>query len=504
MFACVKKSGWREREVDEEPDQEERARPRSGSPADQHAGALVARRRSAAAAIARTRRCRHAHWCPPAKWAIRASVASSRDELGGDPAAEHDEDAVAERQQLRVLGGGDEDPDAAARAASRAAGRSRPSRRRRRRASARRASARAARVASHLPSTTFCWLPPRQRRDRRARRARTIAQPSIGAAHDRAARAGRPADEAGASRAVEAIDRGSRGRSSRARARPLAVRGHEARARRGSPARGAAERDRPAVDLDLPAGRVRAPKSASSSSLRPAPTRPARPTISPGARRRVDTSANAPRERRARGRAGTTLAGARAARPAADSLELAADHQRGSASAGRVGDRRRRRRCAPSRSTVTRSASAKTSFSRCETKIDGDACVPQPPHEPNSASTSSSVSELVGSSRISDARVDRERAGDLDHLLLVGPKPARRAATGRRRARAGRAPRARGGACRASRCRPTPRGPCGGRGRRSRRPRGRARASSPASPSRSPGASASRRVAERRPAARRA
>ena len=80
-------------------------------------------------------------WWPPAKWAMRASVASSRVSAGDDPAAEHDEDAVAEREQLGDLGRGDEDRRSLARPPRTAAGRSRPSRRRRRRGSARRASA---------------------------------------------------------------------------------------------------------------------------------------------------------------------------------------------------------------------------------------------------------------------------------------------------------------------------------------------------------------------------
>ena len=76
------------------------------------------------------------------------------------PALGHHDDAVGERQHLRQVGRHDEQGDAACRRGRAAAGRSRSALRRRRRASARRRSAAAAPCASHLASSTFCWLPP--------------------------------------------------------------------------------------------------------------------------------------------------------------------------------------------------------------------------------------------------------------------------------------------------------------------------------------------------------
>ena len=76
------------------------------------------------------------------------------------PPLAHHQDAVAQRQHLRQVGGDHDDADAL-RARARGSGRGpRPWRRRRCRASARRRSAASGRVFSHLASMTFCWLPP--------------------------------------------------------------------------------------------------------------------------------------------------------------------------------------------------------------------------------------------------------------------------------------------------------------------------------------------------------
>ena len=133
----------------------------------------------------------------------------------------------------------------------------------------------------------------------------------------------------------------------------------------------------------------------------------------------------------------------------------------------------------PSRRTVTRSASANSSPSRCETKIDRHALGAQAADEPEERL------DLVLGERarrlVEDqhASIDRERPGDLDHLLLIGPEPAHRHGRVEIEIQAARAPPGRGGASRASRSAGCA-APCGARGRCSRRSRGRARASSPA------------------------
>ena len=81
-------------------------------------------------------------------------------ELGDDAALAHDQDAVAHAHHLRQLAGDHQDRHALPAPARSSGGGSRPWRRRRCRASARPGSAPCGLLASHLPSTTFCWLPP--------------------------------------------------------------------------------------------------------------------------------------------------------------------------------------------------------------------------------------------------------------------------------------------------------------------------------------------------------
>ena len=131
------------------------------------------------------------------------------------------------------------------------------------------------------------------------------------------------------------------------------------------------------------------------------------------------------------------------AAPAARVLELAAEHQLDQLRLVELRDRARAD-LSPSRRTVNRSAIANTSFSRCETKTVATPCRA-------SAGRREERLHLVVGERArrlvedEDARVGRERAGDLDHLLLVGPQP----------------PDGRSGRCRAERAsaslRPTPR-----------------------------------------------
>ena len=142
------------------------------------------------------------------RWPVAArmtlsSSASARRQLAGQPALVHDEHAVGHAEHLGQLAGDHQHRDALGRRARSSAGGPRPSCRRRCRASARRRSAPSGSVASHLASTTFCWLPPDRKPTRvvqavelelqprrpLARPARSSAPPPI-SAEPRAARAG--------------------------------------------------------------------------------------------------------------------------------------------------------------------------------------------------------------------------------------------------------------------------------------------------------------------------
>ena len=81
-------------------------------------------------------------------------------ELGDDRPSNSTTIAVGHAEHLGQLGRDHQDRHALGRRARRAGGAPRPSCRRRCRASARRRSAATGRRASHLASTTFCWLPP--------------------------------------------------------------------------------------------------------------------------------------------------------------------------------------------------------------------------------------------------------------------------------------------------------------------------------------------------------
>ena len=182
------------------------------------------------------------------------------------------------------------------------------------------------------------------------------------------------------------------------------------RRRRGSRARGLRNSAGTAGDLDrarAPGGGRRAPRAARSGRRRRAP-RARRPR--PGATSSV-TSSNAPGRLRL----------AHAQHGLADVARAVVRRRRRSRARGRPSARSaaagRTRRpgppptVCPSRRTVTRSASAKISPSRCETKIVATPSPRSRRTSPKSASTSSSVSELVGSSRISTrASIESARA----------------------------------------------------------------------------------------------
>ena len=81
-------------------------------------------------------------------------------ELRLDGASAHDQDAIAHPQHLRQVGRDHDDPGALIRRAGSSAGRCLTRARRRCRGWARRRGRCRRRAASHLASTTFCWLPP--------------------------------------------------------------------------------------------------------------------------------------------------------------------------------------------------------------------------------------------------------------------------------------------------------------------------------------------------------
>ena len=110
-------------------------------------------------------------------------------------------------------------------------------------------------------------------------------------------------------------------------------------------------------------------------------------------------------------------------------LDLAADHQADDALDVELGDGARCRPGAPSRSTVTRSQICITSSSRWVTKMTEMPLALSPRTMANSRWTSLSDRAEVGSSMTTSLAVHRQRARDLDHLLLgdrqVGDQPAR-------------------------------------------------------------------------------
>ena len=82
---------------------------------------------------------------------------------------------------------------------------------------------------------------------------------------------------------------------------------------------------------------------------------------------------------------------------------------------------------APSRMTVTVSQIVKTSSSRCEMNSTAAPASRSVRTTENSRSTSGPESAAVGSSMISIARVEAQRLGDLDDLLVGDREAAHRA-----------------------------------------------------------------------------
>ena len=114
------------------------------------------------------------------------------------------------------------------------------------------------------------------------------------------------------------------------------------------------------------------PKRARASSVRPAPTRPARPRISPARRSRSTVAAGIGRGAHALDGNATRRRGRFAGRHVGD-LEIAADHQLDHRV---VGDRvafERARPALPSRSTMTRSEASHHLVQAVRDEDDGDA-----------------------------------------------------------------------------------------------------------------------------------
>ena len=178
-----------------------------------------------------------------------------------------------------------------------------------------------------------------------------------------------------------------------------------------------------------------APKMARASSVRPAPTRPARPRISPLRTSRLTSwSMTACGSRASRPRETPSTASATA--PAPEPSRCANRRSISRPTIRRMmpldvelARRRRSPTRAPSRSTVTRSQIRITSSSRWVTKTTEMPLALSPRTIANRRWTSLSDRAEVGSSMTTSLAVHRQRAGDLDHLLLgdreVGDQAAR-------------------------------------------------------------------------------
>ena len=219
--------------------------------------------------------------------------------------------------------------------------------------------------------THFCWLPPERLVTAGAVAGALMREPVDGRRAGAASRSAVDQAEPRESvpRAAIVMFSATASRSSR----PCVLRSSVTRA---TPARdrlaGRAEprRARRRADRRRRGGRP-APKRASSSSVRPAPSSPATPRTSPRAdARSVDVAqdgaaARGGLEREAR-RPRAPSAPAALARAGRSARRSRGRPSSGSTCAGSVSARARWRRSRPSRSTVTRSARVNTSFILCE------------------------------------------------------------------------------------------------------------------------------------------
>ena len=350
-------------------------------------------------------------------------------ELAAQPALVHDQHAVGHAEHLGQLAGDHQHGEPAAGELATSAGAPRPWCRRRCRASARRGSAASARWRATCRARPSAGC--RRRGSRPGRRAGgtsaaaaapiRAARRVLGAAADQPERARAPACRV--SVALRAIDRSITRpcwrRSSGTSAMPGAH-GGERPARRGSV---------PAGDLDVagvgPVDAEDRPRDLAAARRRRA--RPAR--RSRRARTSKLTSKNTPSRVR-RSTSSTRLADL--GRPAWGTARRA----RARPSAGpsrRSSCPRPRASCttAPSRMTVTVSQIAKTSSRRCEMNSTAAPALPQRAHDARTAARPRARQR--GGRLVHDqhARVEAQRLGDLDDLLVGDREAAHRPVAGR-------------------------------------------------------------------------
>ncbi len=285
----------------------------------------------------------------------------------------------------------------------------------------------AGRVASHLPSTTFCWLPPdERRRPGRADEFARMPKPRERLVARRGARGAAAAAEPRQAATVDAMTRFSRTLMSRTRPCVLAIGGHERRRRCAIASRGMPERDLAPSTSTCLRSRRRSPNSA-LEQLAPAPLRRAR--RGRRSRRRPtsrSTSANAPGHgepsHASAGRPRVAVPRLLGARRSSSSSRPTISRMSPAASSSAVGP-------SPTRAAV---AEHRDAVGELEHLVD-----PVRDEDRRRRRRRGSVRtrreerlHLVVGERagrlVEDqhARVDRERARDLDHLLQVGPQPA--------------------------------------------------------------------------------
>ena len=314
-------------------------------------------------------------------------------------------------------------------------------------------------------NSSFCWLPP----DSVPAGTRLAPRPDVELAEHlpHRARSSRPRDQAAPAESGKAGQADVLPRPSGPAAGPApgATRGSwrrpAAQRRRGLPrgrrARPRPPAARPSAPLTVPAATRLAHGTARASSVRPAPTSPARPTISPPAAR-SETSLTPGADRPVDGRAPPARSGAagcltgnvRAQRPAEHRVEQGflglARRPRGCGRRGRrAGSSPRRQARAPRRR-------------KCETST---IVVPDPREPADDLMQPDHVRAGTGrpSARPSrSARHRGERAQDLHLLLIGGPQTARRERRRRGRSPPGRRVRHSAAAAHAGRRKPALRG----------------------------------------------
>ena len=276
----------------------------------------------------------------------------------------HDRDAVAHAQHLRQLRRDHDDRQPARRPARPSAGGSRPWPRRPRPASARRGSAPPARSPASGPGRLSAGCRRRGCRPASSSDGVLIAEPLDERRRRLAAPRAKSISPPRATLPQDGQRRVGRHRHLQDDAVPAAVFRDVGDAQ--------LDRARPGVSTatGLPRSRICPasagvrPNSTRASSVRPAPTSPARPRISPA--RTVRLTPRTPDARQPRPRVSSTTS-------PSGTVDLREDRRRargrpsgGSAPPGRPPPSAACRRSAPSRSTVTRSAICGSSSSRCE------------------------------------------------------------------------------------------------------------------------------------------